>query len=92
MLIKENNIQRNFWELGRITELVQGSDGEVRTVFLKNSKGNIIQRSVKNLYPLELSSEDEINSDKKDKRTVLPRKAKTDAKIKIQQQQSDDTH
>ena len=50
VLIKANNIQRNFWELGRITELVQGSDGEVRTVFLKNSKGNIIQRSVKKLY------------------------------------------
>ncbi|GFX69207.1 uncharacterized protein TNCV_3563831 [Trichonephila clavipes] len=45
VLIKDDNLPVNKWSLGRITNLVPGTDGKVRVVEIKTNKGNI-KRSI----------------------------------------------
>ena len=63
VLIKNPVKARQHWRLGRVIELVYGSDNKVRTVKLLRGDAKYRQQSVrklelhsiKNLYPLELS-------------------------------------
>ena len=45
--------------MARITEIVPGSDGEIRVVKIRTSQGKESCISVSNLYPLELESSDQ---------------------------------
>lgn len=42
-LVKEDNIGRIHWPLGKIVETFQGKDGVVRTVKIKTSKGYMMR-------------------------------------------------
>ena len=55
VLIKNPLKSRPFWDLGRVVQLIHGSDDKVRSV--KIIKGNGVEQlhSIKHLYPLELS-------------------------------------
>ena len=53
VIIHEDNIPRQRWNLGRVEELLPGNDGEVRAVKLQTSSGNFITRPLYKLYPLE---------------------------------------
>jgi len=52
---------RGLWRLGRVEDLIQGSDGKVRGVYVRvSSKGGrvrVLRRPVQHIYPLEVQSE-----------------------------------
>ncbi|KAH7701188.1 Integrase core domain containing protein [Aphelenchoides avenae] len=54
VLIEYENVPRGRWKYGVITKLYQSSDGQTRSVQLRNSKGNYLNRPVARLYPLEI--------------------------------------
>ena len=55
VLIKHPVKHRPFWSLGRVEELLPGSDEKVRVVRLKLGNGQIVVHPISHLYPLELS-------------------------------------
>ena len=55
VLVKVPNKPRPFWHLGRIIELLPGTDQEVRVCKVKKSDSSEVVTSVENLFPLELS-------------------------------------
>lgn len=78
VLIKHPNKTRPFWQLGRVTELVPGDDGKVRSVKIKRGDGSVGLHSVKLLYPLELSlthnyrSRPHPEGNEEDENTIIP--------------------
>ena len=48
------------WPLGRVTELLTGSDGKTRCVRVRRSNNTIETYTINHLYPLELSSLPEV--------------------------------
>ena len=56
--------KRNFWRLGVITKLIEGSDKKARVVVLKttrNGKSNFLRRPIEKLHPLEIRSQTMVN-------------------------------
>lgn len=49
----KNCMNRNDWKLGKIVELVESNDGEVRSAKIRTRNGFII-RPIRKLYPLEI--------------------------------------
>jgi len=62
VILKDDFTKRAFWKLAIVDSLLTGSDGEVRTTVVRVSRpeGNpmLLHRSVKHLYPLEVSPVD----------------------------------
>ena len=56
VIVKDPLIPRGQWKIGRVLELLKGSDGKVRVVKLQLPNKREINRPVNLLYPLELSS------------------------------------
>lgn len=56
MIIKSEEKNRGKWPLGIVKKLYPGRDGVVRAVKVHSGR-NFLDRPVKHLYPLELSSE-----------------------------------
>ena len=56
VLIKDVDRPRSCWKIGRIAQLHQSTDGEVRSVTLSMPSGSSMNRPVSHLYPLECSS------------------------------------
>ena len=52
----ENIRNRVAWRLGRITDIIIGKDGVTRGAIVQLSNGNLIERPIQKLFPLELSS------------------------------------
>lgn len=80
-------------EYGKIVELVQSSDGNVRSVKVKLHTGRVIGRPLKLLFPLEVSNNSEKELEGKKPNSVLTepntdqrpkRKAAVLAKTKIE--------
>ncbi|CAO4386231.1 unnamed protein product [Caenorhabditis nigoni] len=63
VVVCDEDQPRDVWRLGRITELIESEDGEIREVHLlvksQLRKAHIIKRPPNLLVPLELSMEDE---------------------------------
>ena len=53
VIIHEEHLPRQRWSLGRVVELLQGNDGQIRSAKLQTSNGNTITRPLYKLYPLE---------------------------------------
>lgn len=58
VLIGDENKKRIYWPMGKIISFFPSSDGLIRSVKLKTSKGEL-DRPVQRLYPME-ASEDEV--------------------------------
>nr|XP_023692250.1 uncharacterized protein LOC111856490 [Paramormyrops kingsleyae] len=54
VLIGEDNLPRQIWKMGRITELFPGRDGLIRSCLVRTSSGNVLRRPVQLIYPLEI--------------------------------------
>ena len=78
VLIREDDVKRNNWKLGRVEKLIEGRDGVVRGAELKTTqKGAIgrICRPLQKLHPLELGNKDECDvSTKKNECDVSKKK------------------
>jgi hypothetical protein len=58
VLICEPDAPRGHWKLGRITQLIQGTDGRVRSAELVLWNGIRLRRPLNLLVPLEVENED----------------------------------
>ena len=62
VILKDNFTKRAFWKLAIVDSLLTGRDGEARAAVVRVSRpeGNpmLLRRSVKHLYPLEVSPVD----------------------------------
>ena len=52
VLLKEENIPRNKWPLGRIIEMIASKDNIARVVKIKTKDGEYVRPMVK-VYPIE---------------------------------------
>ena len=55
VIIKDANKPKMLWRLGRVEKLNMGRDGGIRSCFLKTTSGQLMQRAINHLYPLEVS-------------------------------------
>ena len=56
--VHEENLPRGLWKLGRVKELILGSDGNVRSAVVSvvtQGLSTDIRRPIQRLYPLEFS-------------------------------------
>lgn len=53
-MVENDKKKRYQWPMGRVLEVMPSSDGEVRVVKIKTKNGCIV-RSLRRLYPLEMS-------------------------------------
>ena len=56
VIIAEDDVPRNFWRIGRIIAVSEGSDKNIRTATVR-SQGKKLIRSVNQLYPLESNTD-----------------------------------
>ena len=59
VLLRNDQQKRNFWKLGKIIQLIKGTDGSVRAAKLQVGSLNgkkVINRALKLLIPLEVTS------------------------------------
>ena len=58
MTVYDDGLPRGLWRLGRIEELMQSADGEIRGVLVKvtSKKGHVkvLRQPVQHIYPLEI--------------------------------------
>ena len=80
VLVKDENLPRNRWKLGKVLTIIRGKDGVERGVTLKTTTGGRpyeIDRPVQSLYPLELRAEAIANAKEK---TMNPNEAAVKAR------------
>ena len=58
MLLRQDNIKRVHWPLGRIVKIFPGRDNVIRTVEIKMADNTILKRSVQMLHRLETFEDD----------------------------------
>ena len=61
VLVKDDNLRRGQWRLGRITEIIKSRDSEPRIAIIRMPNGHHIRRAIKLLYPIETSLPDELS-------------------------------
>ena len=68
VVLIENELKKNrlSWKLGRVVELITGKDAHVRGARVKMANGNIIERPVQRLYPLEMSDSNTVTESKQE--------------------------
>uniref|UniRef100_A0A0M3HXD9 Integrase catalytic domain-containing protein n=1 Tax=Ascaris lumbricoides TaxID=6252 RepID=A0A0M3HXD9_ASCLU len=58
VLLSDTTAPRAFWRLAKVVEVPIGSDNRVRTARVKCSSGRTFLRTIAQLYPLEVSSDE----------------------------------
>ena len=61
VIIHDDQEVRGFWKLGRVKELIVGTDGETRGALVQTLSGDrtsTLRRPVPKLYPLEINCEE----------------------------------
>ena len=71
VIVKEDNVPRGMWKVGRIEELVKGSDGNIRTVRIYLPNGKSYYRTINHIFPLEIPDQTNDSEDKSDKDSEL---------------------
>ena len=65
VIVHTNQEARGFWRLGRVTDLIIGTDGQVREAEVYTLTGDnrpsLLRRPLQRLYPLEIGCE-EVNT------------------------------
>ena len=59
VLIKDD-IPRLQWKLGKVTEVVLGTDGQIRSAMVRTAGNKVLHRPVKLLFPLEEGQPDPV--------------------------------
>ncbi len=77
VLIKEDNVKRSQWKMGRVEDLIKGRDGIVRGAKVRTmtrGKPQFMNRPLQKLFPFEVNGRDvqecEGNENEKDERSV----------------------
>ena len=69
-VMSEDNVKRNNWPMGMVTEVHEGANGFIRTVTLKTQKGTL-NRSIQKLHLLE-GHKEHINDERLREKTCIP--------------------
>uniref|UniRef100_A0A914QFV6 Phlebovirus glycoprotein G2 fusion domain-containing protein n=1 Tax=Panagrolaimus davidi TaxID=227884 RepID=A0A914QFV6_9BILA len=56
VIVEDDDIPKSDWKIAKIVETHLSDDGECRSATVKTANGRELKRSVKHLYPLELST------------------------------------
>ena len=56
VIIKDDNLPRRAWKLGRIKSYIFSKDNQIRAVKVQLANKNILDRAINHLYPLEIPS------------------------------------
>ena len=83
VVLIHDNMPRNQWKIGVVTDLHKGKDGLVRSVSLRLSSGNTLLRP-KKLYPLEVSSENNTQSIEKEDKEAITDKQRPPVRLAAQ--------
>ena len=70
IVLIHDNVPRNQWKIGVVTDVRKGKDGLVRSVSLRISSGSELLRPIKKLYLLEVSSENNAQGIEEDKEAI----------------------
>ena len=54
VIVKDDNLPRSSWKLGKILQLIPGRDSEILSAEVQLAGHYFITRSVNHLYPLQL--------------------------------------
>ena len=54
MIVKDDNLPRSSWKLGKILRLITSRDAKIRSAEVQLAGNNIITRAINHLYLLEL--------------------------------------
>ena len=66
MIVHDDNLPKQRWNLGRVIKLIPGNDGHVRGARVKLGKSkHVISRPINRLYPIELQQNENIDSENK---------------------------
>jgi hypothetical protein len=58
VIVQGEERNRNKWKPGIVQNVIKGRDGEIQGAKVRTAKGNL-KRAIQQLYPLELSCEEE---------------------------------
>lgn len=61
VLIGKDCKKRIDWPLGRVVQIVPGTDGKVRLVRVATATGRLVRVAVQRIYPLEINCGDNVN-------------------------------
>ena len=71
VVLIHDNVPRNQWKIGVVTDLHKGKDGLVTSVSLRISSGSELLRLIEKLCPLEVSSANNAQGiEKEDKEAI----------------------
>ena len=59
VIVKDKNLPRSNWKVGRILRLIPSSDSRVRSAEIQLPGKSVISRAINHLYPLELPPSDQ---------------------------------
>src|SRR5262249_5541100 len=62
VVLVHDNGPRGSWKLARVSALVEGTDGQIRTAKITFPSGSTTSRSLAHLYPLECEHDFNLNS------------------------------
>ncbi|KAL6726142.1 hypothetical protein Aduo_008144 [Ancylostoma duodenale] len=60
--MKQENTSRSYWPLGLVIGLNKSTDGAYRSVQVRTSKNTILDRSINQLLPLEITAATEVTA------------------------------
>ncbi|TKR73921.1 hypothetical protein L596_021166 [Steinernema carpocapsae] len=72
----EEDLPRNSWLMGKIEAVLQGKDGQVRTVAVRLPSGNVVNRPVNKIAPLEISADSPAQSTERTSNTDVKPQSK----------------
>ena len=85
VVVHDENLPRGLWRLGRVEELMTGTDGKVRSVALKVTKRgtnpSTIRRPIQRLYPLEFNEQERLDQEHPDPVVAVPGDSGSTAQI-----------
>ena len=84
VVLIHDNVPRNQWKIGVVTDLHKGKDGFVRSVSLRLSSGTELLRPIEKLYPLELSSEHNVQGTEKEEKEAIADKQRPPVRLAAQ--------
>ncbi|EPB66636.1 hypothetical protein ANCCEY_14273 [Ancylostoma ceylanicum] len=82
VIIGDGNMPRGQWKLGIVTKLHSTKKGVVRSAEVRTRKGKLLARSITQLYPLEISAQDNYNTQPKTKGSLSPTRVQPPRKVK----------
>ena len=93
VIVQDEERNRNKWKLGVVENVIKGRDGVIRGAKVRTAKGNL-ERAIQQLYPLELSCDEEKWTPNPHAPSFVPRPkrdAAAAATLRLQQQAQSDS-